>query len=145
MDYREYAKDLLARKKNLVSAYSSLKTELECLEQEKTACKTAISNLDDNDAEHKIYEERLINILADIDDCRFRRSVVERELLKIEKGMNGLTDYQKDLIEGFFIEKTIGIADDLMERWYKERSSLYRDRTRALDTFTRSVYGVLQL
>ena len=59
--------------------------------------------------------------------------------------MNGLTDYQKDLIEGFFIEKTIGIADDLMERWYKERSSLYRDRTRALDTFTRSVYGVLQL
>ena len=145
MDYREYAKDLLSRKKNLISAYSSLKTELECLEQEKYACKTAITNLSSDEAENKIYEERLITILANIDDCRFRRSVVERELLKIEKGMNGLDDYQKDLIEGFFVDKTIGIADELMERWYKERSSLYRDRSRALDTFTRSVYGVLQL
>ena len=145
MDYREHAKDLLARKKNLVSAYASLKTELECLEEEKNACKTSMTNLNGDDAEHKLYEERLINILADIDDCRFRRSVVERELLKIEKGMNGLSDYQKDLIECFFVDKTIGTADDLMERWYKERSSLYRDRTRALDTFTRSVYGVLQL
>lgn len=146
MDYREYSKDLLSRKKNLVSAYSAIKTELECLEKEKLACKSFALNSSVQDEFNKIqYEDRLINVLADMDDCRFRLSVVERELLKIEKGMNGLTDYQKDIIDTFFVEQTDHAADDLMERWFKERSSLYRDRTKALDQFTRSVYGVLQL
>lgn len=144
MDYKEYAKDLLGRKKNLVSAYSAIKSELEYLEQEKTACKTASLN-SKSESEKAVYEERIINLLTDIEDCRFRRSVVERELIKIEKGMNGLDDYQKDLIELFFIENEIGATETLMERWFKERSSLYRDRNRALECFTRSVYGVLQL
>ncbi len=103
MDYRDYAKDLLSRKKNLVSAYASITTELQFLEKEKSACKTSAANAPDEDERAKlIYEDRLINILADMDDCRFRKSVVERELLKIEKGMNGLTDYQKDIINTFF-------------------------------------------
>ena len=144
MNYKEYAKDLLARKKNLVSAYSAIKSELEYLEQEKNACKTAaLNNINEN--EQSVYDERIINVLADIEDCRFRRSVVERELIKIEKGMNGLDDYQKDLIEHFFVEGEMGAPEVLMERWFKERSTLYRDRNRALECFTRSVYGVLQL
>ncbi len=145
MDYREYAKDLLARKNTLVSAYSAIKAELECLEQEKQSCKTAMLHAESRGADASKYDDRLINILADIDDCRFRRSVVERELIKIEKGMNGLSDYQRDLINGFFIEHDEGIVEELMLRWYKERSTVYRDRGRALDAFTRSIYGVLQL
>ncbi len=144
MDYRDYAKDLLARKKNLVSAYSAIKCELEALEQEKIACKTAIANAESSNGK-TLYDERLINILADLDDCRFRRSVVERELIKIEKGMNGLNEYQRDLLDAFFVEEEQGTAEDLMIKWFKERSSLYRDRSKALDAFTRSIYGVLQL
>lgn len=144
MDYKEYAKDLLGRKKNLISAYSAIKSELEYLEQEKITCKTAMLNSKDS-SENTVYDERIINVLADIEDCRFRRSVVERELIKIEKGMNGLDDYQKDLLELYFIENEQSATETLMERWFKERSSLYRDRNRALEAFTRSVYGVLQL
>ncbi len=145
MDYREYSKDLLSRKKNLVSAYSAIKAELESLEGERLACKSYVLNSAQDELGKIQYEDRLINVLADMDDCRFRLSVVERELLKIEKGMNGLSDYQRDIIDTFFVEQTDHAADDLMDRWYKERSSLYRDRTKALDQFTRSVYGVLQL
>ena len=145
MDYREYAKDLLARKNALTSAYSAIKTELECLEQERQACKASILLAESRGIDACKYDDRLINVLADIDDCRFRRSVVERELIKIEKGMNGLSDYQRDLINGFFIERDEGIVEELMLRWYKERSTVYRDRGRALDAFTRSIYGVLQL
>lgn len=142
MDYREHAKDLLSRKRSLLSAYSSIKSELTSLEEEKIACKAAMSR--DADA-NGFNEERIINILADIDDCRFRRNVVERELSKIEKGMNGLDEYYKDLIESFFVDRASDNVEILMERWYKERSSLYRDRGKALEAFTRSVYGVVQI
>ncbi len=142
MDYREHAKDLLSRKKSLLAAYSSIKSELASLEEEKNACKAALCR---EAVDHGINEERIINILADIDDCRFRRNVVERELSKIEKGMSGLDDYYRDLIEGFFVDRASENVEILMERWYKERSSLYRDRGKALEEFTRSVYGVVQI
>ncbi|MBO4277312.1 MAG: hypothetical protein J5925_02800 [Clostridia bacterium] len=142
MDYKKYAKELLCRKKNLVSALSAINAELESLELEKCACKSSVKNREGEGGE---YTGRIINIVSNIEDCRLRRSVVERELTMIEKGMSGLSDYQKDLLERFFIEKDTRVADAIMERYYKERSSVYRDRNRALEEFTRSVYGVLQL
>ena len=141
MDYREYSKDRLSRKKHLASAYASLNAEIEMLEREKTACKIAASNIGGENP----YEERLINVLADLEDCRFRRSVVERELIKIEKGMNVLDDYHRDVIEHLFIERESDAVEYLMTKWFKERSTVYRDRNRALEDFTRSIYGVVQL
>ena len=141
MDYREYSKDLLLRKKYLTSAYASLNAEIDMLEKEKNACKVAASNFGDE----KLYEERLINVLADIEDCRFRRSVVERELIKIEKGMQSLNDYYRDVLERLFVERESDAVEYLMTKWFKERSTIYRDRIRALEDFTRSIYGVVQL
>lgn len=144
MDYREQAKELLSRKNSLISAYASIKQELQQLEEQKYVCKTAAANAKES-VDGAVYEDRIINILADMEDCRFRKSIVERELSKIEKGMEGLTEYQKDIINTFFVEPVSGAAEDLMLRWYRERSTVYRDRNRALEQFTRSIYGVLQL
>ena len=145
MNYQEYAKDLLKRKNSLTSAYAALTGELETLEKERCGCKNGIVNTKDESPRRASFESRLVDLLSDIEDCRMRRSVVERELTKIEKGMNGLSDYYKDLLNGFFINRHTGVADELMGRWYRERSSLYRDRSKALEQFTRSVYGVLSL
>lgn len=146
MDYKERAKELLSRRNDLISAHSFIKNEMTQLEQEIISLKTLISNAEiAPNKEENYYEGLLINLLADMEDCRFRKSVVERELTKIEKGLEGLNDYQKDLIITFFIEHPKGGAEDLMFRWMKERSSVYRDRNSALETFTRSIYGVLQI
>ncbi len=145
MDYREHSKDLLARKNSLINAFSAIKQELLMLEQEKDACKALMARNGESGSADELYGERLINILADLDDCRFRKSIVERELSKIEKGMNRLDDYQRDLLEGFYVENACGAAEELMSKWFKERATLYRDKSRALDIFTRSIYGVLQI
>ncbi len=145
MDYREYAKDLLARKNSLVSAYGAIKDELRVLEIEKTACKGLMNECELLGRDKSLYEDRFINTLANLDDCRFRLSVVERELTKIEKGMSRLDDYERALLETFYVERLTDAAEELMDKYFRERSSVYRDKNRALDTFTRSIYGVLQL
>ncbi len=144
MDYRDFAKDLLKRKNQLSSARQVLKEEIEELEREKYSCKTAALNaIPQSGSGACKYEDRLITIIATLDDCRFRLRVVERELKMIEQGMSGLNDYYVQLLEGFFIHNTKGAADSLMSRFYKERSCLYADRSKALEAFTRSVYGVV--
>lgn len=144
MDYRDFAKDLLKRKNQLSAARKTLKEEIEELEREKYSCKTASLNavpVSGNGSSK--YEDRLINIIALLDDCRFRLRVVERELKMIEQGFSSLNEYQTQLLEGFFIHETKGAADSLMSRFYKERSCLYVDRNKALEAFTRSVYGIV--
>lgn len=144
MDYRDFAKDLLKRKNQLSAARKSIKEEIEELEKEKYSCKTASVNavpISGNGTNK--YEQRLITIIATLDDCRFRLRVVERELKMIEHGMSGLNDYQVQLLEGFFVHNTKGAAECLMSRFYKERSCLYADRNKALEAFTRSVYGIV--
>jgi len=144
MDYRDFAKDLLKRKNQLSSAHESLKEEIEELEREKYSCKTAsLNSIPVSGSGTSKYEDRLITIIALLDDCRFRLRVVERELKMIEQGFSGLDEYQAQLLEGFFIHSTKGAADSLMSRFYKERSCLYADRNKALETFTRSVYGIV--
>lgn len=145
MDYREYSKDLLARKNSLISAYGSIKEELTLLEREKTACKKTMNECEVLGRDKCIYEDRFINTLASLDDCRFRLSVVERELRKIEKGMNLLNDYERDLIDTFYVERLLDGVEIIMDRYFRERSTVYRDKNRVLDIFTRAVYGVLQL
>ncbi len=145
MDYREYAKDLLARKNSLVSAYGAIKDELRGLEREKVACKALMNECEAFGKDNGIYEDRFIGTLASLDDCRFRLSVVERELTKIEKGMSRLDDYERTLLEVFYVERIEDAVDEIMERYYRERSTVYRDKNRTLDTFTRSIYGVLEL
>ncbi|MBR5858818.1 MAG: hypothetical protein IKZ05_02750 [Clostridia bacterium] len=145
MDYREQAKDLLKRKNALVSAYAAIREELNALEEERAVCKAMISRAKSEKRDTLLYEDRLFNTLAQLDDCRFRRSVVERELNKIERGMNPLDEYGRDLLECFFCTPCERISEYLMEKYYKERATLYRDKVNALELFTRSVYGLVQL
>ncbi len=147
MDYRKYAKDLLSRKNSLSTAYGVIKKELAGLEEERCSCKTMLLN-QDKQSQHengKNYDEMLVNLILRVEDCRLRLRVVERELMMIEQGMSSLTDYQQDLLDGFFVNRHTGVCEELMEKHFRERSGIYRDRTRALDEFTRSIYGVLQL
>ena len=141
MDYRERAKELLRRRKSLLAADLAIEEELSFLQEEFLVCDKRIKEFP-NDS---VYQDRLISLLADLDDCRFRKSVVERELAKIKRGLCQLDDYHRDLIEGFYCSPAQAIAEDMMFKWYKERSAIYRDKLDALDTFTRSVYGVLQI
>lgn len=144
MDYRDFAKDLLKRKNQLDTAHKSLKQEIEELEREKYSCKTSsLNSVPVSGTGTSKYEERLITIIAMLDDARFRLRVVERELKMIELGFSALTEYQVQLLDGFFIHNEKGAADSLMSKFYKERSCLYDDRNKALEAFTRSVYGIV--
>ncbi len=146
MDYRQLAKDLLKRKKQLEAAVISLELQSEQLNADAVACKspdfspTAVAKYGYDNC-----QDRLIAILAKADECDLRKRTVKRELKMIEIGMSVLSVYQCELLECFFIDRKKGAADDLCEKYYKERSCVYRDKQKAVDAFTLAVFGVLEL
>ena len=146
MDYRQLAKDLLKRKKQLEAAVRSLELQSEQLKADATSCKSP-SFSPSNAAKYGYdnCQDRLIAILAKVDECELRKKTVLRELKMIEIGMSVLNVYQRDLLECFFTDRKKGAADDLCAKYYKERSCIYRDRQKAVDAFTAAIFGVTEL
>lgn len=145
MDYRQYAKDLLQNKKQLEAAVRSLELQSEQLELDAAACRSpGFSMAHTSSHGYDSSQDRLVAILSKADDCEMRKRVVLRELKMIEIGMSVLSDYQRDLLECFFIDRKKGAADDLCAKYFRERSCVYDDRKKALEAFTVSVFGVLE-
>lgn len=144
MDYRNYAIDLLKRKTQLEAAYESLGYELEMLENEKYSVSSAtISPAPVSGTGGNRYENKLVNLIVLIDDARFRRKIVERELKMIEMGFSVLDDYKRDLLEMHYVNSIPSPTVAAMEKYYKERSQIFEDKKKALEAFTRAVYGVV--
>ena len=145
MDYTIFAKDLLRRKMMLENAYNAVKEEIVALENEKTAFTTVTGSTPITGSGENKYEQKILSLISRIDDAKFRKMVITRELNLIRRGYNSLDEYERMILEGFFVHSQKSAADSLMSKFFKERSTIYDDRSKELDKFTRSVYGVVKL
>lgn len=146
MDYIERAIDLLQNRNQLLNAKIVLDEELEMLESEKYSAKhSAITDTTVARDGGSKYEEHLINLISMIDHTMFRKRTVERQLKMIANGLSVLDDYERDLLEVFYIYKVKSPAEVIMKKHYKERSQVYADRKKALIKFTRGIYGIVHI
>lgn len=74
-------------------------------------------------------------------ESRTRFLKAEEALTVIRCAYGALSPYQRDLLDTFFAGDEKYCADRLCERYYKERSTLYRDRKKALAAFTLAAFG----
>ena len=74
-------------------------------------------------------------------ESRERLVRAEEPLMIIRCAYGALSSYQQDLLDTFFVGDEKYCADRLCERYYKERSTLYRDRKMALTAFTLAAFG----
>lgn len=61
----------------------------------------------------------------------------------IEMGFSVLDDYKRDLLEMHYVNSIPSPTVAAMEKYYKERSQIFEDKKKALEAFTRAVYGVV--
>lgn len=146
MDYRDYAKDLLERRNELMKAKTSLTAEIDMLETEKYSVQhSAITDTSVARDGGSKYEEHLVNLITVMDNTVFRKRMVDRQLMMITNGLSILDDYEKDIIEAFYIYKIKAPAEVIMKKYYKERSQVFEDKKRTLEKFTRGIYGIVHL
>ena len=137
-DYKTRAKTLLKTKRYLETAANALREQVAflesaCREREKETC----------DSDRPIRSEDWKQLLDKLDDCRFRLHLLDEQLEQIHRAYELLTPYQRDLLDTFFASGSKNCAETLCERYYRERSAIYRDRQKALNEFTLAAFGVL--
>lgn len=142
MDFRVFSTQLLENKRRMEVALINLGDEIAMLEEAKTSVATGNCNgapVTGSGANR--YEERLVKLIDLCDELRVRKKNIETNLECIKRGFGALNDYEKDLLNCFYVFGGKGVADKMMSRYHKERSSVYRDKDKALAHFTQALYG----
>ena len=115
-----YAKELLQRYAANKAAQENYKYEMEMINSRLYSGGSEKTVIDMIDA-----KDRLIS----------RTNKALREIKRTEAALRVLTPYQKDLLTAFYIARAHSCAESLSERYNVERSTIYRDKDKALKRF----------
>ncbi len=128
--YTKIAEKMLARSDLMAVARETLEDQISFLEGELAET-------------GEMSGGRRAKLQLKIEDTRHRLRALYEEMERMDRGYAVLTEYQRDLLEKFIVHRTKDCVEELSEIHCKERSALYRDRKKALETFTMAVYGTL--
>lgn len=142
MDFRFFSTQLLKNKRRMEAALVNLGDELALLEESKVSAKvSAPGGAPISGTGANRYEDRLVKLICLCDELKLRLRNIETNLACIERGLQPLSEYEKDLLNLFYIFGGRSAADKAMSKHHKERSTVYRDKDKALEHFTQALYG----
>lgn len=89
-------------------------------------------------------QESLINCIAEKERLGHTRAAVSRLVKLVERGLAGLTDQERRVLELFYIQRQDGYIERLMDELHVERAHVYRIKDAALYKFTVALYGITE-
>lgn len=90
-------------------------------------------------------EEGLINGITERDRLEMSLHIAEDLIHRIDKGLAVLSDDQRKVLDGFYINRSLNYMDKLCDELHCEKSTVYRIKDEALHKFTVAMYGIVDL
>ncbi len=90
------------------------------------------------------HDSILLDNIAERERLRLLLEADSRLLRTIERGLAGLNDKERKVLDRFFINKQKNHVERLMEELGVEQSTVYRIKEQALYKFTVSMYGITE-
>lgn len=90
-------------------------------------------------------EEKMLDNIYERERLKFSLKVTEALVELTEKGLSILDENEKAILKGFYFENLENHVEKLCERFNVEKSTLYRMKDSALEKFTRTEYGIVEL
>lgn len=129
-----------ARKVSIISMSEKIKE----LEAKAERLGSASSNVPVQGGSSKGEDVR-INCIIECDRLKTNIRTVRHWLGSVEKGLNTLTEDERKVLDGFYINKTTRHIDKLCDTLHCEKSTVYRLKDSALYKFTIAMYGLVDL
>ena len=90
-------------------------------------------------------EEKMLDNISERERLEFSLKVAQSLIELTERGLANLDETERAVLEGFYFEQIENRVEKLCERFSVEKSTLYRIKDSALEKFTRSEYGIIEL
>ena len=90
-------------------------------------------------------EDSMINNIVEREKLRNNLKTVRMLVKLTEKGLAGLDERQRDILNAFYINRTENHVETLSAKYHLEKSRLYQLKDEALYKFTISMFGIIDL
>lgn len=140
---KEAANDLKSypqRKKSLVN----IRDRIKLLEEQFTSLK-GISMDTPVMGGMSRQEEKMLNNISERECLTFSLKITEGLVELTEKGLAVLEKRERQVLEGFFFEKSDNNVERLCEKFHLEKTRLYEIKDIALRKFTLAMYGTVEI
>lgn len=116
-------------------------SQLIWLENDFAALKGCTTDSEAVDGGASKSEDHLLNNIVKRDKLKQSKRLAKEFVEQIEKILDVLPKQQKDILTEFFIDRSKGHIERLMEKYHVEQAHIYRLKNESLYSFTILRYG----
>ena len=142
MNWKTEAMDRLRQYEGSRSAQKCLTIQVKDMEED--LCSPAPARPEAKVTQCVDYEDRRLNKLIFLELCRRRLRQTEAWLAAVDTALSVLTPEEKLTLHRLYISPRKGAVEELCAALGVERTSVYRIRDKALETFTLALFGISQ-
>lgn len=144
MDWRKMAIARLREYPERMMSITNLKEQIEALALQQTAIRAARTDGEAvSGSNGSRREDAMIAAIVRLDALRTNLTIAKHEAAVTQRGLNGLTDEDRQLLELFYIKRWS--PDEICEQLHVSRPTMYYRRDRALRQFTLASFGVVDI
>lgn len=116
-------------------------SQLIWLENDFAALKGCATDSEAVDGGASRSEDHLLNNIVKRDKLKQSKRLAKEFVEQVEKTLDMLPKQQKDILTEFFIDRSKGHIERLMEKYHVEQAHIYRLKNESLYSFTILRYG----
>lgn len=144
MDWKRQAIDDLRKHGQRTESLHSIRERLASIESDKRAIKATSTDTTPVRDGSSRQEDRLLGLVSEQERLKHTYAAAKRLVNLVDKGLSGLEKQERLVLEKFYIYRTKGYMDDLMQELGYEQSHVYNVKDRALHKFTIAMYGLIE-
>ena len=143
MNWQSAAIDDLKKYIDLRDSLKNISDRISALKLNYTSIKSATIDVVPVKGGSSKIEDRLINNIVERQRLEYTYKATKKLVDIIERGLNGLDEKEKLVLERFFIYRSSGHVERLMEELNYEQRRVYQIKDEALYKFTIKMYGII--
>lgn len=90
-------------------------------------------------------EEKLLDNITERERLSFSLKIAEELINLTEKGLTTLEERERQVLEGFYMQRVVNHVEALCEKMHIEKTRLYEIKDNALRKFTIAMYGTVEI
>ena len=143
MNWEAVAVEDLKKYKDMKNGLESTREKIVALREKSIAIKNSSTSAVPLSGGGNRVEERLLDNIVERERLKYTYRANEHLVKIIERGLAGLTEEERFILDAFFISRPKNHIEKCIEKLHVEQSQVYRMKDRALYRFTVSMYGII--
>ena len=121
---------------------TNIRLQIQAINMQLTAVRGAMADCGPVKGGGSNYEDRILNNIVKRDRLKLTYQATKQIVTLIEKGLAGLDERDRLVLDMFYIHREKGNVDRLMEKLGYEKSRVYEVKDNALSQFSVVMYGI---